>query len=156
MDADQLAAPPENHALQSGGDVDLRQLVEPQDHPLRECGDQWLRMPGEPGIAADQLAAKLHELQRVARPGRGAFLRHPQAPEPGAERPHHVARHLVEQRPFDHDLPCADLTEVVMVLAVEEFGELVGLSLHGAVAARHLLRDPEARDMRDKKSQLVG
>ena len=67
VDADQFTAPPETHALQRRGDVDLRQPVEPQNHPLRECGDQWLCVPGNPGAAADQLAAKLHELERMAR-----------------------------------------------------------------------------------------
>ncbi len=37
-----------------------------------------------------------------------------------------VARNLVAPRLFDRDLPCADCIEVAMVMAIEEFGELVG------------------------------
>lgn len=155
VDAGQLASSPEIQAFQRIGDVDLREPRGPQDHPLRECQDQRLRVLGTPQAAADQFSAKLHELQCVGRCGSGTFLRHPQTPKPGAERPHRVARKLVAPRLFDRDLPCADCTEIAMVAAVEEFSELIGILLCCPLAPRHLLPHPEAGDMLDKKALLV-
>ncbi|MDQ0573723.1 hypothetical protein QFZ42_005557 [Variovorax paradoxus] len=156
VDAVQLAAPPQTHTLQRIGDVNLCQSVEPQDQPLREGGDQRLRAPGTPRAAADQFAAKLHELQCVGRCGNGTFLRHPQTPKPGAERPHRVMRNLVEPSPFDRDLPCADCIEVAMVSAIEELSEFIGFLLRPAFATCHVLHRPETGDMLDEKTQLIA